>query len=60
MSLLNAAAVRKRALELGKAKEFTQVSPRFTAALERRVDDLIISAMHRHPSRGQTVRDFNP
>ena len=59
MSLLNASAVKKVALQYGRSKGFTRVSPRFTAALERKVFDLIVSAMHRHPALGVTIRDFN-
>ena len=60
MSLLNESAVRKRVLELGKAKGLTRVSPTFIAAVTRRVDELLRFAIHRHPSKGVVIRDFNP
>jgi hypothetical protein len=60
MSLLNVSAVRKRALALGQGKHMTQVSAGFIAAVERRLDFLLQSAVHRHPSKGRTLRDFNP
>jgi len=56
--LINAAAVRQRALDIAAAtrgKRFTRVSRQFLQDCDRRMDEYIRNRIHSTPSLGQTL-----
>lgn len=59
---LDKAAVKVYALACGYGS-FTQVSPKFLAALRAKLEEkaafLVGAAVHRHRRVGKTLRDFN-
>jgi hypothetical protein len=58
-ALINAAAVRRRALQLAadtRAHRFTRVSRRFIQDCNARVEALIRQRIHAIPSVGRTIR----
>jgi len=55
-SLLNKKAVRELTLRLAKPRNFTRVSTTFLDRIEDHVRTTVAQEVHRHPSKGRTLR----